>query len=166
MTRTKKLLIATAAAATVVGGAAAVAVAQQDPGPPDLDRAAQVGRDAAGDGEVVGVEQDDDGSYDVEVRRADGTETDVDLSPTFEVVRTEQDDDNDDHDNDGDDRVLDEAARTRASDAALAHVGDGTVVSVEGEDTGYEVEIRLPDGTETDVQLDADFNVTSTETDD
>lgn len=161
MTRTRKLIIATGVTAAAVMGGAAIAVAQQDPGPPDLDRAAQVGREAAGDGEVVAVEQDDDGSYDVEVRRADGSEADVDLSPSFDVTRTE-----DDQDDDDDDLALDDATRTRAADAALAAVGDGVVVSVEADRRGYDVEIRHADRTESEVELDANFTVVGTERDD
>lgn len=53
----------------------------------------------------------------------------------------------------------------RASAAALAHTGQGRVSDTEvgDEDSYYEVEVTLDDGSETDVQLDADFNVVSTE---
>jgi uncharacterized membrane protein YkoI len=162
MTRTRKLLIGTGVAALLVGGAATIAVAQQNPTPPDLDRAAQVAADAV-DGEVVGVEQDVDGTYDVELRRPDGTEVDVDLSASFEVVRTEIETDRDDPD---DDRPVDEATRARAADAALAADGDGVVAAVERDDGGYEVEIRHADGTESEVTLDADLHVVHVERDD
>jgi uncharacterized membrane protein YkoI len=160
MTRTKKLLVTAGVVAAVCGGGA-IAVAQQDSGPPDLDRASQAALEEAGDGHVVGVEQDEDGTYDVEVRHPDGSETDVDLSADFRVVYREFDG----RDDDDDDRVLDEATRTSASDAALAAVGDGTVVSVEADDGVYQVEIRQADGTETDVYLDAEFNVVGTDVD-
>ncbi len=164
MNRTRKIIIATGAAVAVVVGGATIVVAQQDPGPPDLDRAAQVGVDAAGGGDVTGVEQDDDGSYEIEVRRTDGTELDVDLSATFDVLRT--DDDLADSD-DADDRPVDADTRTRAGDAALAAVGDGVVVSVESDDGGgYDVEIRHADGTESEVTLDAALTVLHTESDD
>ena len=164
MNRTRKIIIATGAAAAVVVGGATIAVAQQDPGPPDLDRAAQIGLDTAGGGDVIGVEHDDDGSYEVEVRRTDGTEIDVDLSATFDVVRT--DDDVADSD-DADERPVDTDTRTRAGDAALAAVGDGDVVSVESDDGGgYDVEIRHSDGTESEVTLDAALNVLHIESDD
>jgi len=163
MTRTRKILIGTGIAAVLVGGVATIAVAQQDPTPPDLERAAQVGAEAAEGGVVVGVEQEDDGTYDVEVRREDGTEVDVDLSATFEVLRTEIDPDDRD---DADHRPLDEPTRTRAADAALAAVGEGAVVSVESDDGGYEVEVRHADGTESEVTLDADLRVVHVERDD
>jgi F0F1-type ATP synthase membrane subunit c/vacuolar-type H+-ATPase subunit K len=52
-------------------------------------------------------------------------------------------------------------AAAKASEAALAATGGGTVLGVEPEDEGarYEVEIRQADGTETEVELDQDFNV-------
>jgi uncharacterized membrane protein YkoI len=166
MNRTRKIIIATGAAAAVVVGGATIAVAQQDPGPPDLDRAAQIGLDTVGGGDVMGVEQNDDGSYEVEVRRTDGSEIDVDLSATFDVVRTD-DDLADSDDADADERPVDTDTRTRAGDAALAAVGDGDVVSVETDDGGgYDVEIRHADGTESEVTLDAALNVLHTESDD
>lgn len=163
MTRTKKLLISTGMAVTVIAGGAAIAVAQQAPRPPDLgpadlERATAAGRDAAGGGEVSRVEQDDDGTYDVEVRRTDGTETDVALGPGFDVLRVEDEGREPD-----DDPPVDDATRTRVGDAALAAVGDGTVTSVEADDGGYSVEIRHGDGTETEVSLDADLKLVGTE---
>jgi uncharacterized membrane protein YkoI len=49
----------------------------------------------------------------------------------------------------------------RASAAALASTGGGTVTETEvgDEDSYYEVEVTLDDGTQVDVQLDRDFNV-------
>ena len=49
----------------------------------------------------------------------------------------------------------------RASDAALAHTGQGRVTGTEvgDEDSFYEVEVTLDDGTEVDVQLDENFQV-------
>ena len=55
-----------------------------------------------------------------------------------------------------------------ASAAALAHVGSGTVTSVErdGENGAtWEVEIRRADGSSVDVRLDADNHVVVTEPD-
>lgn len=56
----------------------------------------------------------------------------------------------------------------RASAAALAHTGGGTVTETEtgDEESLYEVEVRLPDGTSMDVQLDASFDVVSDKVDD
>jgi uncharacterized membrane protein YkoI len=56
----------------------------------------------------------------------------------------------------------------RASAAALEYVGEGTVTETEVGDDGaaYGVEVRLDDGSQIEVQLDADFNVIGTEGDD
>jgi hypothetical protein len=66
----------------------------------------------------------------------------------------------------GDDEALRGAAYERATAAALAHVGEGTVTEAESEGAGYEVGIRLQNGRETEVQLDAHFEVTQSGTDD
>jgi hypothetical protein len=59
-------------------------------------------------------------------------------------------------------------ARQRATAAALAHVGEGTVVGTEVGEGGvaYGVEIRLDDGSQVDVKLDDRFRVIATEADD
>lgn len=48
-----------------------------------------------------------------------------------------------------------------ASDAALAHTGQGSVTGTEvgDEDSYYEVEVTLDDGSQVDVQLDENFKV-------
>ena len=54
--------------------------------------------------------------------------------------------------------------RDKAGNAALATVGQGTVSEVERENEGgsaYEVEVRLDNGTQVEVQLGADFQVLS-----
>ena len=52
-------------------------------------------------------------------------------------------------------------ALEQASAAALAHTGQGSVSDTEigDEESYYEVEVTLDDGSQTDVQLDRDFNV-------
>jgi len=52
-------------------------------------------------------------------------------------------------------------ALERASAAALAHTGGGRVTETESgdEDSLYEVEVTMDDGSQVDVQLDADFSV-------
>ena len=65
---------------------------------------------------------------------------------------------------DSDGPALTDADRAMASSAALAKVGQGTVTEVERADdsgTGYEVEVRLTDGSKVDVALGADFQVLS-----
>ncbi len=70
-------------------------------------------------------------------------------------------------DDDGTDRPIPAAEREQAEEAALAETGGGTVTEteVDDEESKYEVEVTLDDGTEVDVQLDEDFNVVSTEDD-
>ncbi len=59
-------------------------------------------------------------------------------------------------------------ALEKATAAALAHIGQGVVTETEvgDEESYYEVEITLDDGTQIDVQLDASFNVVGSEADD
>jgi uncharacterized membrane protein YkoI len=56
----------------------------------------------------------------------------------------------------------------RASQAALDHVGGGTVLETETGDGGaaYEVEVRAPDGQQVEVHLDEHFKVTGDAADD
>jgi uncharacterized membrane protein YkoI len=69
----------------------------------------------------------------------------------------------------GEDNVSGAAAK-KAGDAALAAVGEGTVGEVERADedgTGaYEVEVRLADGSEVEVYVDAGFHVLGSSSDD
>jgi hypothetical protein len=66
------------------------------------------------------------------------------------------------------DQPLSGSALERASAAALAHTGGGTVVDSEVGDDGaaYGIEIRLADGSQVEVNLDPNFNVTGQENDD
>ncbi len=59
-------------------------------------------------------------------------------------------------------------ALEKASAAALAYTGGGRVTETEvgDEESYYEVEVTLEDGSQVDVQLDEDFNVVSSESDD
>ena len=59
-------------------------------------------------------------------------------------------------------------ALDRASAAALEHTGGGAVTETEvgDEDSYYEVEVTLADGSQVDVQLDREFNVVGAEADD
>lgn len=54
----------------------------------------------------------------------------------------------------------------RATAAALEHVGEGTVTETESEGSSFEVEVRLDDGSQVEVQLDGNFEVTRSENDD
>ena len=55
----------------------------------------------------------------------------------------------------------------KASDAALASTGQGRVTGTEvgDEESYYEIEVTLDNGTEVDVQLDKDFQVVGSEAD-
>jgi hypothetical protein len=59
-------------------------------------------------------------------------------------------------------------ARARAEAAALAYTGGGRVTGTEtgDEESYYEVEVTMPDGGQVDVQLDENFVVVGSETDD
>ncbi len=68
---------------------------------------------------------------------------------------------------DDDEQPITGDALRQASAAALAHTGEGTVTETEvgDEESLYEVEVTLEDGTQVDVQLDADFQVVGEERD-
>lgn len=68
---------------------------------------------------------------------------------------------------DDDEAPITGPALERATAAALAHTGGGDVTETEvgDEDSLYEVEVTLEDGTQIDVQLDEDFQVVGDETD-
>ena len=70
-------------------------------------------------------------------------------------------------DDDGADRPIEGIALEKATDAALAETGGGTVTGTEvgDEESMYEVEVTLDDGSQVDVQLDADFQVVDSERD-
>ena len=67
-----------------------------------------------------------------------------------------------------DDEPLTGATLDQAVEAALDETGGGTVTETEVADDGgaYSVEVRLDDGTQVEVNLDADFNVIGREADD
>jgi hypothetical protein len=64
-------------------------------------------------------------------------------------------------DGDGNEPPITGDALQRASEAALAHTGGGQVTETEvgDEESYYEVEVTLDNGTQIDVQLDQQFNV-------
>jgi uncharacterized membrane protein YkoI len=71
-------------------------------------------------------------------------------------------------DDDGGDVPITGEALTRASAAALQATGGGRVTGTEvgDEESYYEVEVTLTNGSQVDVQLDRDFNVVSSDADD
>ncbi len=68
---------------------------------------------------------------------------------------------------DDDDTPITGEALDKASAAAIAHLGEGSVTDTEvgDEESYYEVEVTLDDGRQVDVQLDEGFNVVGTEDD-
>jgi uncharacterized membrane protein YkoI len=70
-------------------------------------------------------------------------------------------------DDDAGERPIEGPALERAEDAALAETGGGTVTGTEvgDEESLYEVEVTLDDGSQVDVQLDEDFQVVGSEGD-
>ncbi|MGH2827456.1 MAG: hypothetical protein ACRDKF_10845 [Actinomycetota bacterium] len=69
---------------------------------------------------------------------------------------------------DDDEAPISGSALERASEAALAHTGGGEVTGTEvgDEESYYEVEVTLDDGSQLDVQLDKSFEVVGDEADD
>lgn len=161
----------------------------------DLDRASEVAIAEIGGGTVTSAERDDDGTpgYELELRGDDGLEYDVRLDDSFGVLVVDPDDDavrgdgsangsTDGGTDDGttgttedsttgvtgavdpDDLVGEEL--TRASEAAIAAVGGGTVTEAERSDDAdhaFDVEVTRADGTDVDVDLDASYAVVRTE---
>jgi uncharacterized membrane protein YkoI len=70
-------------------------------------------------------------------------------------------------DDDATERPITGPALERAKAAALAHIGGGKVTGTElgDEESYYEVEVTLGDGSQVDVQLDEDFDVVGSEND-
>ena len=93
-----------AVAALALGGAAIANATDDDDGAPlkgaTLDRASAAALKAAGGGRVTETEHDteDGATYEVEVTRADGSQVDVRLDGSFQVVVVEGD-----HEEAGDD---------------------------------------------------------------
>jgi uncharacterized membrane protein YkoI len=167
--RSKRVILSTTAAVVVALGAggavwATSASADTTVQGADRDRVGNAAVQAVGGGSVLDVETSDDAgeAYEVEVRKTDGTEVDVVLDKDLKVIgQPAADSDDDGAETPG--RVLSDTERASAEKAALGAVGaGGTVTQVEAGDEGgaaYEVEVRLPDNTEWDVELDAGFQV-------
>jgi uncharacterized membrane protein YkoI len=70
-------------------------------------------------------------------------------------------------DDDATDTPIAGSALEQAKAAALAHTGQGKVTETEvgDEESYYEVEVTLDDGSQVDVQLDKSFNVVGSEGD-
>jgi uncharacterized membrane protein YkoI len=70
-------------------------------------------------------------------------------------------------DDDGSETPITGSDLDKASEAALEETGGGEVTETEvgDEESYYEVEVTLDDGSQVDVQLDRDFNVVGNEAD-
>jgi len=70
-------------------------------------------------------------------------------------------------DDDATEQPIEGSALKQAEDAALQETGGGEVTGTEvgDEDSYYEVEVTLDDGSQVDVPLDRDFRVVSTDAD-
>ncbi len=176
--RTKRVILPTiaAVAALGIGGVVWASTANADLGGGERNRVSTAATEAVGGGKVVEAESSDDPgeAYEVEVRKADGTEVDVTLDKDLNVLRQDTDDRDDQNDRDdandddandtrdADDRALSAAERSSAEKAALSAVGGGTIVDLDASDDrgeAYEVEVRKANGTEWDVTLDSEFKV-------
>ena len=180
--RTKRVILPTiaAVAALGIGGVVWASTANADLDGGERNRVSTAATEAVGGGKVVDAESSDDPgeAYEVEVRKADGTEVDVTLDKDLNVLRQDTDDrddrndrddanddvnDNDANDTrDADDRALSAAERNSAEKAARNAVGGGTIVDLDASDDrgeAYEVEVRKANGTEWDVTLDSEFKV-------
>ncbi len=71
------------------------------------------------------------------------------------------------NDDDATDRSIQGTELQKATDAALAQTGQGNVTGteVDDEESYYEVEVTLDDGSQVDVQLDRAFQVVSADAD-
>ncbi|HEV7949298.1 MAG TPA: PepSY domain-containing protein [Glaciihabitans sp.] len=177
------------AIATVIVVGAGVGIAVADPFDGDeqlsgstLEQASEAALAEVGEGTVTDAEASDDldHAYEVEVRREDGSDVDVALDESFEVVWVDGDARNDSPSNtnapstdapatteaptssESDDLPLTEAERTAASDAALAAVGSGSVTDIDRSDDAdhaFEVEVTREDGSDVEVELDAQYQV-------
>ena len=148
-----------------------------------LEQASAAALEYTGEGRVTDTEVgDEDGYYEVEVTLDDGSQVDVHLDESFNVLGQEAD--RDDVEDEGEaseadaaDAAEDEAegedtpitgdALDQASAAALEFLGEGRVTDTEvGDEEGYyEIEVTLDDGSQVDVHLDENFNVLGQEAD-
>ncbi|MCW2924802.1 MAG: hypothetical protein JWM98_2206 [Thermoleophilia bacterium] len=151
-----------------------------------LKQASEAALAKVGEGKVTQSDKGDGGAaYEIEVTKADGSQVDVELDAKFGVTATkadghegaddgekggdegEQGGDEGDH-GDGGGTALTGATLSKASAAALAKVGSGTVTRTEAGDDGeaaYEVEVTKADGSQVDVELDTAFAVTAAKAD-
>ncbi len=106
---TRKVVVVAVLVVTAGAVSAGIAIAGSGDEQPlrgsTLDRATAVALKHAGGGKVTETETGDDGAaYSVEIRRADGTQIEVNMDSSFKVIGQEADDDGpNDKDEPGDD---------------------------------------------------------------
>jgi uncharacterized membrane protein YkoI len=168
MTKFKKTLLLVGGLVALALGGAALAGASS--GNDNLsgstyDRAEKAALAETGGGTVTDTERDSENgaTYEVEVTKDGGDQVDVRLDDRFKVVAAEPD-----HEDAGDDTAdphLTGATLDRASKAALAKTGGGTVTDSERSGQAYELEVTKDGGSQVDVLLDGRFKVVSVEPD-
>ncbi len=147
----------------------------------DREKASAAAIDYMGGGSVTDAERgdgDDAYAYAVEVTLPNGTDIDVELDDAFAVTNNPPKADDftdpsaapsDDAPSSSstpgseDDQALTGDTLTRASDAALAETGGGTVTETstsDDADHAYEVDVDLDTGEDVTVELDESFTVT------
>ena len=165
MTKLKKtLLIVAGLVALALGGAALAGASSGNDnlGGSTYDRAEKAALAQTGGGKVTDSEPDSEkgATYEVEVTKDGGGQVDVRLDDQFKVVAAEPD-----HEDAGDDDTADQpltgATLDRASKAALAKTGGGTVTDSERSGQAYELEVTKDDGSQIDVLLDRAFKMVS-----
>ncbi|WP_341955848.1 hypothetical protein [Microbacterium sp. LWH13-1.2] len=130
----------------------------------DLVAIADAARGAA-EGDVTSIDAKRDGTWEVQLTAANGSETEVrvdaDLAAT--VVSTEQDDDDS-----APAHTLDEAAIRALVDAALAEA-DGMITDLDADNdevSPYDASVLTSDRRSIDIDFSADFAVVGTDIDD
>jgi uncharacterized membrane protein YkoI len=170
--RSKRVIIAgvAVAAALGVGGTVmATAASADEVSGGDRDRIGNAAVQAVPGSTVIEVEQSDDQgeAYEVEVRKADGSEVSVILDKDLKVLSQEAEGPETEG---ADGPALTAEQRTAAETAARDAVGGGTVLDVEANAPGgtvaYEAEVRDAAGKEWDVDLDATYKVLTKTADD
>ncbi len=131
----------------------------------DAEKATAAALAAVPGGTVLRVETDSDGTYEAHVTKSDGTEVEVKMDKDFNVTSVEEFTGRGGHGGPGmNETPLTGADAEKATAAAQAKFPDGTVLRVETDSEGtYEAHVRKADGTEVEVKMDKDFNVTGVE---
>lgn len=119
----------------------------------------------AAEGDVTSIDAKRDGTWEVQLTAANGSETEVrvDADLATSVVSTEQDDDDS-----APTHTLDEAAIRALVDAALAEA-DGMItdLDVDSDDVSpYDASVLTSDNRSIDIDFSADYAVVGTDTDD